>query len=422
MRRFVPFRCRVLLAFGGLCLGAMAVAAAQPRTIHQVAQGPVWTPALRAQFHRLDQGSRLIALAWMKALKEPDGTPFLADRLARHGYLPDADADAGPDNLPVGFSVAASADGPIAGLTCAACHTRELKVGGKAWRVEGGPAFADFQGFLADLDASVLRVLASDAAFEPFSRAVLGDGATPAATARLHAAVALWSLRFHTWLRALPNPPWGPGRLDAFSMIFNRLSVLDLGGPPSYLIADNVAVANAPARYPFLWNAPAQDRTDWAGFADNGNDKFALARNLGEVLGVFAIFHPQPTPAGAPLNRDYLADNSANFAGLAELEGMVLALKPPAWPWPVDKALAEKGHAVFDLPTDQGGCVDCHGMASPARSAAHARPSGRPCSTSARTRGCGTSCAGRRRPDPSPAPSFLASPRRSARRTRSPTS
>ena len=35
---------------------------------------------------------------------------------------------------------------------------------------------------------------------------------------------------------------------------------------------------------------------------------------------------------------------------------------PPRWPWPVDAALAARGKAVFDLPTDQGGCVDCHGI------------------------------------------------------------
>jgi hypothetical protein len=85
--------------------------------------------------------------------------------------------------------------------------------------------------------------------------------------------VKAWYLRYHTLIvRALPTPPWGPSRLDAVGMIFNRLTGLDLGPPPSYLIPDNIKQADAPVRYPFLWNAPKQDKTQWPGFADNGND------------------------------------------------------------------------------------------------------------------------------------------------------
>jgi hypothetical protein len=69
-------------------------------------------------------------------------------------------------------------------------------------------------------------------------------------------------------------------------MIFNRLTGLDLGPPPNYIIASNIKRADAPVRYPFLWNAPVQDQTQWPGFADNGNDILGLARNLGEVHGI----------------------------------------------------------------------------------------------------------------------------------------
>lgn len=363
MRRSLPSLLGALVLLGGVGLGSTAIGAAEPQAIHHAAQGANWTPALRDAFYRLDQGSRLIPLAWLKALRQPDGAPFLADALARYGFLPNSSPN-NPDALPLGFSVAASAQGPTAGLTCAACHTRDIEAEGQTWRIEGGPAFIDFQNFLSGLDASVLRVLASDAAFDPFAKAVLGpDAAKAADVANLRAAVGLWSLRFHTWLRGLPEKRhWGPARLDAFGMIFNRLTGLDIGQQPSYLIPENITKADAPARYPFLWNSSIQDRTDWAGFAANGNDQYALARNLGEVLGVFAIFHPRPLPPKAPLNFDYLTANSGNFVGLATLETMVVALKPPAWPWPVDTALAAKGATVFNLPTDQGGCVDCHGI------------------------------------------------------------
>ncbi|MBE0762893.1 hypothetical protein IH729_24350, partial [Escherichia coli] len=50
-----------------------------------------------------------------------------------------------------------------------------------------------------------------------------------------------------------PKDTWGPARLDAVSMIFNRLTGLDIGTAPPYLIPDNIKAADAPVRYPFLW-------------------------------------------------------------------------------------------------------------------------------------------------------------------------
>ena len=111
-------------------------------------------------------------------------------------------------------------------------------------------------------------------------------------------------------------------------------------------------------RYPFLWNAAIQDHTQWPGFADNGNTILGLARNLGEVYGVFATFAPEKTILGI----DYLATNSANFTGLLALEGLIKKIGPPQWPWTVNNTWADKGEAIFNLPTAQGGCVDCHGI------------------------------------------------------------
>ncbi|MDO2281035.1 hypothetical protein Q2464_25160, partial [Escherichia coli] len=32
------------------------------------------------------------------------------------------------------------------------------------------------------------------------------------------------------------------------------------------------------------------------------------------------------------------------------------------WPWAVDKHLARKGALIFARKTDEGGCVECHGI------------------------------------------------------------
>jgi len=323
-----------------------------------VDQGTNWTPTTRADFYTRDQGSRIMPLSWLEALKQSNGSPFLADSLGRYGYLPNP---ANSNGLPVGFIASGPQGSQFAGMTCAACHTRQIAADGKEYRIDGGPAIVDFQTFLTDLDAAVGRVVDDDQTFQTFARAVFGVAdPNPDDVAALRDRVKAWYLRYHTlMMRALPKASWGPSRLDAVGMIFNRLTGLDLGPPPSHLIPDNIQEADAPARYPFLWNAPKQDKTQWPGFANNGNDILGLGRNLGEVYGVFGVFEPTKEWFGI----NYLSNNSANFDGLGKLEGLIKQIGPPKWPWlPVDAALAERGKAIYNRPIAQGGCSACHGI------------------------------------------------------------
>jgi hypothetical protein len=320
-------------------------------------QGSQWTSAARADFYTRDQGSKMIPLRWLLALKQPNGQPFLADSLSRYGYLPNPDVTTG---LPVGFTASGPTGSRTVGMTCSACHTRQITAEGKTYRIDGGPAIVDFQSLLMDIDKAVGQVVATPQTFREFAIAALRDpNPDPEDVSDLREEVDAWYLRYHTIVsRALPEKPWGPARLDAVGMIFNRLTGLDLGPPPSNIIASNIKRADAPVRYPFLWNAAKQDKTQWPGFADNGNDILGLARNLGEVYGVFAIF--APTNNGLFVN--FLGDNSANFDGLSRLEDLIKLIGPPKWPWLVDTNLAAQGKAIFDRSNNQGGCIGCHGI------------------------------------------------------------
>lgn len=302
-------------------------------------QGKDWTELRRRQFYTVDQGSRLIKFSWIKALRQADGQPFLADSLQRYGYTPNS---ASPDKLPIGFQV--SQDGWL-GITCAACHTRQIDVSGTQYRVDGGPTLADFQSFLQDLDDAVGRTLNDPNEFKEAAQRVRNTIDTPAELARLKAKVDAWYIPYHEQMtRSLPTPNWGPGRLDAVSMIFNRLAGLDIGTGPDGMIPENMAKADAPTRYPFLWNASKQDITQWPGFAQNGDDLFALLRNQGEVIGVFADFHPAATSKGV----DYKTRNSTQFSGLNKAEELIKRIGPPKWPWTVDASLAGQGKKLYE--------------------------------------------------------------------------
>src|SRR5450631_3547105 len=173
-------------------------------------QGSNWTPAARDDFYSRDQGSRMIPLAWLQALKQSNGQPFLADGLARYGYLPNP-APANTNKLPVGFTASGASGVQTVGMTCSACHVRQISAEGKTYRIDGGPAITDFQGLLADLDTAIGQLLKNDTAFKAFASAVLSS-TTPDSddVATLRRDVEAWYLRFHTLVsRALPAPGWG---------------------------------------------------------------------------------------------------------------------------------------------------------------------------------------------------------------------
>jgi hypothetical protein len=320
-----------------------------------VNQGTGWTNAQRKAFYSTDQGSQMIPYAWAKALKTPEGAPFMGDRLVRYGYLPDDFRS----ELPVGFTLAGTGLKAQLGMTCAACHTREIARDEFRYRVDGGPAIVDFQALLTDMVDAVGRALQPDQ-FDAFASAVLGPNAGAAAKAQLKTDVGIWYERENTLkLRAYGTPDmWGLGRLDAVSMIFNRLTGLDLGPAPTYLIPANIRPADAPVRYPFLWNAAKQDITQWPGFSGNGTAVMGLARNTGEVYGVFGTFHPV-SPSWRIGNVNFTDKNSSNWTGLRNLEKLIKKIGTPQWPthFPRNKSLDARGEQLY-----RENCVACHAL------------------------------------------------------------
>ena len=376
MRRLA--NCLIMLASLGACCLPLQDQPIPPGGKTEVDQGTNWGLNTRAMYYTTDQGSQIMPLRWMNALKQPNGQPFLADKLARYGYLPNFE---NPTSLlPAGFTAAAPDGVSYIGMNCAACHTREIEVKGARYRLDGGPAIVDFGTMLTDLDAAVGKVLASDKAFAAFAKEAQDPTAQPVSLAQLRSDVELWYRRYHLLIeksvppKGTPNV-WGPSRLDAVGMIFNRVAGLDLGETPDHILEENIKVADAPVRYPFLWNAAIQDKTQWPGFAPNGDNLFGLVRNLGEVFGVFATFHPVKDPNALlgvnfrPTGGNPLTDgNSANFAGLEQLENLIRQMGPPKFQWPVDSARVAKGKTWFEtpLPGEAGtqSCKDCHGIAA----------------------------------------------------------
>jgi len=302
-----------------------------------------WTPAERSWFYTTTQGARMLPYDWFLALEQATGTQkFRAvANMRRMGFLVDATSPANPDRLPVGFAKDVHPQrGASLGLTCAACHTGQLEVGGKAVRIDGGQGMIDLEVFQDGLLAALEATLADDAKFARFATAVLAGGDTTAARAELRGRVGgvrdWWSARIE---RSRGLSPHGPSRTDAFTIIANEVACKLLELP------DNCQVASAPTQFPFLWSTPD---LDWVQY--NASVHNPLGRNVGEVTGVFG---EQAFAA------DGTIESTVNIDNLFALEESLKKLTSPAWPEQVmgriDHDLAAQGEPLY-----AAHCASCH--------------------------------------------------------------
>ena len=332
-----------VLLLSSAILAAPAAAFAQSGAPQYLDQG--WDDAARQAFYSTGQGSHMIPYDWFKALRRIDvDQPFGGDQLQRYGYIVNEKA---PNGLPIGF-VTDVASGDL-GMTCAACHTGQIEYVKNGvtqqLRIDGAPATANFQLFLTDLTTAARATLNDANRFDQFAHAVLGSQHSAASADALKSKFSDWITQFGSFMdKSLPTTsPWGPARLDAFGMIFNRVAGKDLNIP------DNIKLADAPVSYPFLWNASKQDKTQWNGGVPNGLYIHALGRNSGEVFGVFADFAPTSLSSlpGAPPLIDY-SKSSVNLRNLQFLEEKIVDLQAPKWPFALDNDLAAKGKVLFE--------------------------------------------------------------------------
>ncbi|WP_411385363.1 di-heme-cytochrome C peroxidase [Pseudomonas sp. MPB03] len=367
---------RILLLLLALLIVVVAVVlyyVANPRLpfyepIQQVHYLDQWSAAERQTYYFTPQGTQVKGLRydWFTALELPFSQQRFAspEYLARFGFLIDPAQKATPENpgnLPVGFTRhqnAGSAD-QFLDITCAACHTGELRFKGQAIRIDGGSAqhvlpssVPTLRGgsFGQALVASLASTYYNPWKFERFARQVLGKDYD----ARHEDLRKAFKDSLDTFLRVAWNDTHrglypteeGPGRTDAFGRIANA----SFGDAIS---AENYRVANAPVDYPQLWEMWTFDWVQW-----NGSAQQPMARNVGEALGVGAtlnFFDAQ----GKPLQGDARYPSSVRVRDLNKIEETLQLLKAPVWPeallGAVDKPLAAKGRALF-----VENCAGCH--------------------------------------------------------------
>ncbi|MBP5073808.1 hypothetical protein HUS84_07325 [Pseudomonas chlororaphis] len=363
----------LILALIGVALAVVLYYVANPKLPDyvpalQVHYQDQWSAADRQAYYFTPQGTQVKGLRyeWFAALELPFSTQRFAapQYLARFGFLVDPAQQASTDNpanLPVGFTRHQNPGSPqhYLDITCAACHTGELRYNQQALRIDGGSAqhvlpssVPTVRGgsFGQALVASLASTYYNPWKFERFARNVLGqnyDAEHEQLRKDFKAALDTFlRVAWNDTHRGLYPTEEGPGRTDAFGRIANA-SFGDAISP------DNYRVANAPVDYPQLWDIWTFDWVQW-----NGSAQQPMARNIGEALGVGATLNFFDTQ-GQPLKGDARYPSSVRVRDLNRIEETLQRLKPPTWPeelfGSIDKPLAAKGQALF-----AENCAGCH--------------------------------------------------------------
>ena len=342
----------ILLSCVGSVLLPLPIAAQAPSDQSAIHLNQAWSDDDREWYYHFSQGSAVLSYDIFLNLEVAGGQElFRSDaNSVRYGLIPEASNWMNPDGLPIGISKTNVATtigewpaGDYAGVTCAACHVGELNYKGKHVRIDGGHSLFDPQAYFQAANAAVQATLTDLAKFDRLASRL--GAASPEAKAKLRERLERQAAAIYQYATqsSATVSPWGPGRIDALTMIQNRVTANMTG------LWANTSTPIAPVKPPFLWNAPQGLWTQWAAIIQD-----PLARNFGETMGVY-----MPINLKAKSPADGLFESNAAIPELQRVEHQLERLAPPSWPEDVfgkiDRDKAKKGKALFMVL-----CSGCH--------------------------------------------------------------
>ena len=306
-----------------------------------------WSREIRQDFYHKTQGAKTIPYEWFLALEQKDTSELFRNEvnMERFGFIADEESVGNPDGLPVGF---AKTIDPLTkdvslGLTCAACHTGQLRYQGKLIRIDGGPSMHDSRRFTSALIEALAATLEDPQKQTRFAKVVLKQMYGEETQRQLLEQVTGFvgksraGERLAEQLKLYPLE-WGPGRIDALGRGGNLvLAQLD---------PTNLRPASGPVSLPAVWSVWDLDWVQW-----NGSIHQPLGRNLGQAIGVNAPVVLVPGP-------DQFR-TTINIADLDTIEQHLRQLKSPVWPVEIFGKLNEQRIQRGQLLYTQL-CAHCH--------------------------------------------------------------
>lgn len=319
-----------------------------------------WDASQSLWFYNITQGSGMLPYDFFMVLEQSDSQRLFRENENMNGYryLPQKATFSNPDGLPVGLVEDTYQGKEYIGFTCAACHTNQINYKGKAIRIDGGPAMADMNNFMVDLEKALLATKDSTEKRNRFVKAVLDrngfnkmimGGRNYSSEKEVTADLSVYTNRIRSYntINHSGSTKYGYARLDAFGRIYNRVlehvltrddladvltevlepeqakdiiarfekDIIDnedfdhlLEKMEKWMVEKKIRrrtfidirnkifnKADAPVSYPFLWDIAQHDYVQWNGIASNAGVG-PIGRNAGEVIGVFGILDWQKKP------------------------------------------------------------------------------------------------------------------------------
>jgi hypothetical protein len=309
------------------------------------------------RYHFTDQGTRLIPAAWLDALVDANGKRVMdRESLSQLGFLFEdvKDEARNPYGWPIGFTVSdpkTTGGIPIAGLTCAACHTGQIEYKGTAVRIEGGQSMIDLAGFAENIIGAITALARDPARIAQFrAAAIKAEYPSDRIDEDLKAVVeGFKTLGGGPSFYELHTVAAGRGRYDAVQGIANQVFGGALG------VRSNSQPLDAPVNYPQLWDIWRLSWLQFNGFLPPNS----TSRNIGEALGVRAQTHIVDRRTGELNPEPMRWQTSVQLDNIIWMENTLKNLKTPPWPadvlGPIDQAKAQRGRELF-----AANCAHCH--------------------------------------------------------------
>ncbi len=365
-----------LFAFGAsIALGLMAPAAAWAGAAPVVDLQQGWRPEEIDLYHHTSEGTNLAPLELALPLPDPNrpGHRFLEGLDQRYGFIPSPASATNPHSLPVGLAVdprpKSFGDRAYLGLTCAVCHTRELRARPVSWRlgrkevrlpVHGGPSLVNLPAFNNDFYAAFAILLNDDAAMASYAADVLGKPADAEAIAGLRQEIRdllgpVQATRQVIEAMGAGQADFGPGNLNALSQgNYNNAGLkawliskglIEPSGETPQPISFEGAV-----NFPPVWFSPRDDWAQW--FAEIHHPG---SRNWVQSVSTSSVRPPKQ--AAALKERAIVA--SVDFDGIEAIQEGLNKLRTPRWPesffGALNPQLVSQGGQVFAQH-----CASCH--------------------------------------------------------------
>jgi mono/diheme cytochrome c family protein len=351
---------------------APTTSAPQPRTA-QLNQG--WSEREAEFYNHAAEGTNLAPLDFVLNLPDPrtPDTKFIERLSSQYGFIPSERSPLNPHALPVGFAIderpVKFGDRAYLGITCSACHTRQLSYSGTdasgaavTWvlPVHGGPGLADFSRFKGDLYDALLAVLESDDLARQLAQGVLGRAPSADDVTAIRDEIREFSepvVTTRSILEAwdIPQPSFGPGNLNALSQgYYNNVGLM-----ASLTKKGLVPASSGPQprpRFEGSVNLPPM----WFAHADTWAQWFAEIHHPGPRNWVQAVSTSEVRPPKmvAALKSGVLLA-SIHFDNIAEIQRSLELLRTPKWPedvlGPLDRAKVAEGRGLYERH-----CARCH--------------------------------------------------------------